>query len=118
VVAPTDVLEPPRRGRTVVVTGDTRPCAGTVAAARGADLLVHDATFGDAEVARAAETMHATAREAAVVARQAGVGRLVLTHLSTRYDRDPSPLLEQARAEFSPVEVANDGLTLELPLPD
>jgi len=118
VVAPTDVLEPPRRGRTVVVTGDTRPCAGTVAAARGADLLVHDATFGDAEAARAAETMHATAREAAVVAREAGVGRLVLTHLSTRYDRDPSPLLEQARAEFSPVEVANDGLTLELPLPD
>jgi ribonuclease Z len=118
VVAPTDVLEAPRRGRTLVVTGDTRPCAGTVAAARGADLLVHDSTFGDAEAGRAAETMHATAREAAQVARQAGVGRLVLTHLSTRYDRDPAPLLEQARAEFGAVEVASDGLTLELPLPD
>ena len=117
VVSPADVLEPERRGRTVVVTGDTRPCAGTVEAAKGADLLVHDSTFGDAEAERAAETMHATAREAAQVARQAGVGRLVLTHLSTRYDRDPSPLLEQARAEFHEVQVASDGLALELPLP-
>ncbi len=118
VVAPADVLEAPRRGRTVVVSGDTRPCAATVEAARGADLLVHDSTFGDAEAARAVETMHATAREAARVAREAGVGKLVLTHLSTRYDRDPAPLLEQARQEFARVEVAADGLTLELPLPE
>jgi ribonuclease Z len=118
VVSPAEVLEPARRGRTVVVTGDTRPCAGTVAAARGADLLVHDATFGDAEAERAVETMHATAREAAQVAREAGAARLVLTHLSTRYDRDPSPLLEQARAEFEAVQVAADGLVLELPLPN
>ena len=118
VVTPAEVLGPARRGRTVVVSGDTRPCAATVAAARGADLLVHDSTFGDAEAARAAETMHATAREAARVARQAGVGRLLLTHLSTRYDRDTAPLLEQARGEFDRVEVASDGLTLEVPLPD
>ena len=102
----------------MVVSGDTRPCAGTVAAARGADLLVHDSTFGDTEQARAAETMHATARQAAQVAREAGVGRLVLTHLSTRYDRDTAPLLQQAREEFDRVEVASDGLTLELPLVD
>ena len=113
-----EVVEAPRPGRRVVVTGDTRPCAPTVEAARGADLLVHDSTFGDAEAARAAETMHATAREAARVARQAGVGRLLLTHLSTRYDRDTAPLLEQARGEFDRVEVASDGLTLEVPLPD
>lgn len=118
VVAPEEVVEPPRRGRVVVVTGDTRPCAGTVAAARGADLLIHDATFGDAEAPRAAETMHATAREAARVAREAGVGRLVLTHLSTRYDRDPSPLLQQAREEYGAVDVAGDGMVIELPLPD
>jgi ribonuclease Z len=118
VVTPAEVLGPPRRGRTVVVSGDTRPCAATVAAARGADLLVHDSTFGDAEEARAMETMHATARQAARVAREAGVGRLLLTHLSTRYDRETGPLLEQARAEFERVEVASDGMTLEVPLPD
>jgi len=118
-VRPEDVLDAPRRGRIVVLSGDTRPCPGTVEAARGADLLVHDCTFGDGEQPRALETFHATAREAGRVAREAGVSRLVLTHLSTRYDREWQPLLDQAREEFpGPVEVASDGLTLELPLPD
>ncbi len=116
-VEPGQVVDGARRGRKVVITGDTRPCAATVAAARGADLLVHDSTFGDAEVARAAETMHSTAREAAKVAREAGVARLLLTHLSTRYDRESGTLLEQARAEFDAVDVAHDGLVVELPLP-
>jgi ribonuclease Z len=119
VVDPDEVVEPARRGRRVAVSGDTRPCAGTVEAARDADLLVHEATFGDAEEARARETMHSTAREAARVAREAGARRLVLTHLSTRYDQDPSPLLEQATAEYQgDLLVAHDGMGLEIPLPD
>jgi ribonuclease Z len=119
VVRPEDVLEPPRRGRRVVVTGDTRPCAGTLEASRGADVLVHDCTFGDPEQARAEETKHTTAREAARVARDAGAAHLVLTHLSTRYDRAWEPLVEQARAEFSgELTVAHDGLVLEVPLPE
>ncbi len=116
-VRPEEVLDAPRRGRALVITGDTRPTPATAEAARGADLLVHDATFGDDEQARAEETWHSTAREAARVARDAGVGRLVLTHLSTRYDQDPSPLVRQAREEWPPVEVAHDGLVLEIPLP-
>jgi ribonuclease Z len=119
VVLPEEVVEPRRRGRTVVVTGDTRPCPATVEAARGADVLVHDSTFGDTEQARAEETKHATAREAARVAREAGVRRLVLTHLSTRYDREWGPLVEQARAEYTgPLDVASDGMILEVALPD
>jgi ribonuclease Z len=119
VVRPEEVVEAPRRGRRVVVSGDTRPCRGTVEAARGADLLVHDSTFGDAEQARAEETMHSTAREAARVARDAGVHRLVLTHLSTRYDREFSILVEQARAEYAgALEVAADGMVIEVPLPE
>jgi ribonuclease Z len=116
VIRPEEVVDPPRPGRKVVVTGDTRPCPGTVEAARGADLLVHESTFGDPEAERALETDHSTAREAGRVAREAGVSRLVLTHLSTRYDREPEPLLAQAREEFGEVTVAHDGLTLELPL--
>ena len=116
-IRPEDVMEPPRRGRLVVITGDTRPAQATVDAAQRADLLVHDATFGDAEQERAQETLHSTAREAARVARAAGVGTLVLTHLSTRYDQDPRPLLAQAREEFGDVEVAYDGLVMEVPLP-
>jgi ribonuclease Z len=116
VVHPEQVMDAPRPGRRVAVTGDTRPCAATAEAARGADLLVHDATFGDAEEARAAETDHSTARQAARIAREAGAKRLVLTHLSTRYDREPETLLEQAKEEFPEVEVARDGLVMELPL--
>jgi len=116
-VEPGQVVDAARRGRKLVLSGDTRPCAATVAVARGADLLVHDSTFGDAEAERAVETLHSTAREAAQVARQAGVARLLLTHLSTRYDRDTATLLTQARAEFGAVEVASDGMVVELPLP-
>ena len=116
-VRPDEVMEPARRGRAVFVTGDTRPVRETVEAARGADLLVHDATFGDEEQGRAEETFHSTAREAARVACEAGVRHLALTHLSTRYDRDPTPLLLQAREEYPAVGVAHDGLVLEIPLP-
>ncbi len=117
-VRPEEVVDAPRRGRTVVVTGDTRPCQSVVEAARGADLLVHDSTFGDAESDRARETMHSTAREAAAVAREAGVAHLVLTHLSSRYDREWQPLAEQAREVFrGTVDVAQDGWALEVPLP-
>ena len=119
VVEPIEVVEPNRRGRHVVFTGDTRPCAGTVEAARGADLLVHDATFGDPEAARARETEHSTAREAGKVARDAGVHRLVLTHLSTRYDREWEPLVAQAREEYAGrLDVATDGMVIEVALPE
>ncbi len=117
VVRPEEVVEPPRRGRLLAITGDTRPAPATVRAVAGADVLVHEATFGDEEAARAAETAHSTAREAARVAHEAGVARLFLTHLSTRYDREPGVLLRQAREEHAAVEVAHDGLTVEIALP-
>jgi ribonuclease Z len=116
-VSPAEVVEPPRRGRHLVLSGDTRPCAATIAAARGADLLIHEATFGDAEQERAELVKHSTAREAARIAREAGVQRLVLTHLSSRYDTEPSRLLAEAREAFEAVEIAHDGLSLELALP-
>lgn len=118
-VRPEDVLGAARPGRRLVISGDTRPCASVVKAAKDADLLVHESTFSDDEQERALETRHSTAREAARVAREAGARRLVLTHLSSRHDTDPGRLLTQAREEFKgPVEVAFDGLTVELPLRD
>jgi ribonuclease Z len=118
-VTPAQVLDAPRPGRRVVYTGDTRPAAATVAASRGADLLVHEATFGDTEAGRAGETRHSTAREAGQVAREAGVAELILTHISTRYDQDPSSLLAAAAAEFpGPLRVAHDGMVVEVPLRD
>jgi ribonuclease Z len=115
VIEPSVLVGAPRPGRHVVVTGDTRPCAETVEAARGADLLVHEATFGDEEAARAAETGHSTAREAATVAREAGVGTLLLTHFSARYSRDASELGREARACFERTLVGRDGMEVEVP---
>lgn len=116
-VHPSDVLGPPRLGRRLVISGDTRPCEAMVAASRDADLLIHESTFSDDEQARALETRHSTAREAGRVAREAGARRLILTHLSSRHDPDPSKLLAQAREEYSgPTAVAYDGMSVEIPL--
>ena len=115
VVQPSELVGPPRPGRTVVITGDTRPCENTVAAARNADLLVHEATFGDEEAERAVETGHSTAREAGVVAKRAGCRRLLLSHFSARYSRDAADLETQARAEFPEVTIGKDGMTVEVP---
>jgi ribonuclease Z len=116
-VQPSDVMGPSRPGRRLVLSGDTRPCEAMVEAARNADILVHESTFSDDDQARALETRHSTAREAGRVAHQAGARRLILTHLSSRYDTDFGRLLAQAREEYAgPVDVAHDGMTVEIPV--
>ena len=105
----------PRAGRRVVISGDTRPTAALQTLAEHANILVHEATFGDDEAARAVETGHSTAREAAHIAREAGVGRLLLTHFSARYSRDPGELVTQAQSVFPHTVAARDGLEIEIP---
>jgi ribonuclease Z len=113
------VVGPPRPGRTVVYTGDTRPSHAVEAAAEEADLLIHDATFADDETDRARETGHSTAREAGRVARNAAAKQLALTHISPRYAGDTGILLQQARDAFDgTVRVAEDGQTIEVPYPE
>ena len=115
VIRPEEVVGAPRPGRTVVYTGDTRPAATTVEMAKDADALIHEATFADEESARARETYHTTARQAGELAREAGVHRLFLTHLSARYSEDPGALEAEARRAFPGARVAHDGLVVELP---
>jgi ribonuclease Z len=117
-VTPAQLVGPKRQGRTLVYTGDTRPHPAVAAASRGADLLIHEATFSDSEIERARETGHSTAREAAEIAREAGVGRLILTHISPRYSVDAGELLAEARAIFENTAIARDGWTVEVPYVD
>lgn len=115
VIEPSMLVGAPRSGRKVVLTGDTRPCDGTLEAARGADVLVHEATFGDDEGARAVETGHSTAREAATIAAAAQVGTLLLMHFSARYSRDAGDLGKEARQVFERTLVGKDGMELDVP---
>ncbi len=114
-VSPSLLVGPPRVGRRVVITGDTRPADSTREAARDADLLIHEATFAHEEAQRALETGHSTALEAAAIAAQAGVKRLILTHISSRYSRDPGELEREARTVFANTKVARDGMEVEVP---
>ncbi len=112
-VEPEQVMGPARRGRKVVISGDTAPCETTAVAAHQADLLIHEATFIEEEAERAAQTAHSTAAQAAAIAREAEVVLLALTHLSTRYfGRE---VREEARAVFPNTVVPRDFDAIELP---
>ena len=115
-VRPEQVLGERRRGRRIVISGDTAPCQATEVFAHEADLLVHESTFLDDEVARARETGHSTARQAAEIAAAAGVQLLALTHLSTRYF--PRDVRDEARAVFPDTLVPRDFDTIEVPFPE
>ena len=117
-IQPSELVGEARSGRKIVLTGDTRPCAATIEAARDADVLVHEATFGDEEAERAVETGHSTAREAAIVAREASVITLLLTHFSARYSRDAADLGKEARQCFERTLVGKDGMELDIPYRD
>jgi ribonuclease Z len=115
-VSPQQVLGPARAGRKVVLAGDTAPCDMTLAVAHGADLLVHEATFIDADAERAAETMHSTALAAARLAAEAEVKMLALTHVSPRYSG--GELRDEARTAFENTIVPRDFDSVEIPLPE
>ena len=112
-VAPAQVMGPARPGRKIVISGDTSPSDAVKVAAHDADLLVHEATFLESERARAAETGHSTARQAAEIAADAGARMLALVHVSTRYfARD---VRDEARATFADSVVPRDFDAVELP---
>lgn len=115
IVKAEDVTGPPRPGRKIVYTGDTRPFEGLIEFAAGADVLIHDATLDNELAERAEEDGHSTPEQAAATAKKAGVKQLILTHISARY-KDVSPLLEQAKKVFENTLVAEDFMKIEIPL--
>ncbi len=115
-VTPEQVVGQPRPGRRIVLSGDTAPCQAVEVLAHGADVLVHEATFLSDELARARQTFHSTAAQAAELARDAGVRLLALTHLSTRYF--PRDVRDEARAIFPDTVVPRDFDAIEVPFPE
>jgi ribonuclease Z len=114
IVRPDAVVGESRPGRTLVFSGDTRPSKQLFQACLGADVLIHEATFLDEEADRAAETGHTTARQAARLAREAGVRLLALTHISTRHPT--REIVAEAREEFPGAVVPRDFDVIEVPL--
>lgn len=112
-VSPSQVLGPPRRGRRVGISGDTRPSARLRAFFAGCDCLVFDSTFAGDLADKARATGHSTASGAAELARAAGAGRLVLTHFSARYG-DEAALAREAGRIHGRVVAARDMMEVDV----
>ncbi len=98
---PKDVMDytKKREGRKIVFVSDTRPTSEAVKEAKGAELLVHEATFLDEQKEKAIEAMHTTVGEACEIAKKAGVKKLALFHFSAR-NNDDSIILAEAKKAF------------------
>lgn len=105
-IDPEDVLGPPEDGHKLVVIGDAETTEGLEKIVRSANLLVIEATFLERDAAIARDYGHLTAAEAARLAAHNGVHRLILTHLSGRYEADE--ILAEASSIFSATSIASD----------
>lgn len=107
IIKPEQVLGPPREGKKVTYSGDTRPCEKLIELAQNSDVLIHEATYENADLDKAIEHCHSTSKEAAEIAKKANVKLLALTHISTRYTTDLN-IKNEAREIFENTVVAND----------
>jgi ribonuclease Z len=113
------IVGPPRPGRKVVLFGDTTPVVHPEAFAGNANLIVHEATYLEEDLALARRALHSTAAQAARIARDCKVGALILTHVSPRYDSQSSSrlpeLLAEARIIFPNTYLAEDFWSYSVP---
>lgn len=101
--------------RSYAFCSDTGYDRGIIPFIRQVDILYHEATFTNEDIQRAVETGHSTARQAALIAREAEVKKLIIGHFSARY-KDLGVLLEEAREVFPDTELAEDGKQFSVPL--
>jgi ribonuclease Z len=115
-ITPEMVMGPRRPGRKVVYSGDTRSMPQMVEFAKDCDVLIHDSTMDHSLVEKARDYGHATAKEAAICAKDSGARKLFLTHISPRFSEDATPLEEEAKAIFENTQAAHDFLEYEVKL--
>lgn len=117
VIDGTAYLGEAKKGRIVTILGDTRKNANAIKLAQGADILVHESTYGKGEARMARNHYHSTNLQAVDVALEAGVGKLLLTHISARYAGKLAFELEkQAREIFAGAHVVSDFEEIEIPI--
>ncbi|MFZ3383255.1 MAG: ribonuclease Z [Candidatus Methanoperedens sp.] len=117
-ILPSQVIGQRRPGRKIVYSGDTRPCENLEKESAGADLLIHDSTLAEDLKDWAIETKHSTSKEAALVAKNANVKQLVLTHISSRYSEKRDVLLHEAKKVFGNSMLAEELMEIEIQLCD
>lgn len=101
------IVGPARRGRKIGISGDTRPTDKLARFFRECDVLVFESTYSHDKLEKAVENGHSTAAEAAMIAKESKVNKLILTHFSARYD-DTSQLVNEAQLIHDNVEAAED----------
>ncbi|MBS3816019.1 MAG: ribonuclease Z [Candidatus Thermoplasmatota archaeon] len=106
-IEPEQVVGPPRKGKKVVYTGDTKPCEEIIEGARNADVLIHEGTLDSSLSDAALSHGHSSVEMAAEVARKAGVSKLFIDHISPRYE-DVKELEDQAKEIFENSIIPDD----------
>lgn len=103
----------PRRSRSYAYCSDTAYNEGMIEQLKDVNVIYHEATFTEDEATKATETLHSTAKQAALIAKKANAGKLLLGHFSARY-RDLAPILEEAKTVFANSELAVEGLEFDI----
>ncbi|MCU9613801.1 ribonuclease Z [Caldibacillus lycopersici] len=108
VISGKDYVGPAKKGRTVTILGDTRPCSNGLALAKDADLLIHEATFDKSADKMANDYFHSTTHQAATIAKEANVAQLCITHISSRFEKRDWPMLEREAQEIFPNTIISE----------
>ena len=108
-----EYTHPPRKSRSYAYCSDTRYLEDILPIIKDVDLLYHESTFLDELKSRAIETYHTTALEAAIIAKKANAGKLILGHFSSRY-KELEPLLHEAKTVFTNSHLAIEGETFSI----
>lgn len=115
VIQPSDLVGPPRKGKSVAYITDTGFCVAAKRLAADVDLIIHEATYGDDELEMALDRKHSTIRHAATIARSAGAKKFVATHFSTRYEGSALAQLEaEGRQVFPDLIMAHDLIRIDV----
>ena len=115
IIKPEQVLGAPRKGRKITYSGDTKPCEEMISLAKDSTVLIHESTFIEKDKSNAEEHAHSTSIDAAYIAKDSNSKELILTHISTRYNKEYEEImLNEAREVFENTKMAKDLMEMEL----